>query len=140
MAEQDFTDKYNTKLTDDQEKQFQDWATTNNRTKDTYDYDLRGWWKANQGADASKGSGHLTDEYKKPNHPTFSDQSKYHGKDGFKGGSWGGTDEAPTFTPGPTNLSTYGKEGLQKYFQDTEPGVELKLPQSTMEKRYGAGQ
>src|SRR5690242_7452603 len=83
----DFSGRYNTQLTPAEEQQFQQWAQASGRANDTYDYDLRGAWKS--GA-ATAPNGHLPDTFKKPNHPTFSDQSQYHGIDGYQGGSWGG--------------------------------------------------
>jgi len=126
VDQNDFTDRYNTQLSPAEEQQFQQWAQSNGRARDTYDYDLRGAWKS--GA-ATAPNGHLPDTYKKPNHPTFSDQSQYHGREGFMGGTWGGGDGQPdTFTPGPTNLQMQGPQGLQRYFQQREPDVRLMLP------------
>jgi len=132
------TDKYNTKLSDSEEQQFQSWALQNGRTNDTMDYDMRGWWKENAKNGTPAPGQHFTDKYKKPNHPTFSDESIYHGKDGNKGGTWGGTDAAPTFKPSKTNLQNLTREQLQQYFQNVEPGVMLLLPPTKAQKRYGA--
>jgi hypothetical protein len=75
MAEEiDMTDQYNTKLSDEDEAKYQQWAKDNKREKDTYDYDMRGAWKEGITADPS---GHFPDTYKKPNHPTFSHESQY---------------------------------------------------------------
>ena len=116
----DFTDKYNTELSADDEIKFQKWAKKTGHSGDTYDYDLRGAFKS--GASRSD-NGHLTDEYKKPNHPTFSDQSKYHNVDGNVGGKWDEVDGKTRFTPGDSNhLST---EELKQYFKKVEPGVGL---------------
>ncbi len=117
----DFSNRYNTQLSPAEEQQFQAWAAANNRLRDTYDYDLRGAFKS--GA-ATAPNGHLPDTYKKPNHPTFSDQSQYHGVDGYQGGTWGGGDGRPdTFTPGATNMLPPG--ALQRYFQQREPTAQL---------------
>ncbi len=121
----DFTSRYNTQLSPAEEQQFQAWAAANNRARDLYDYDLRGAFKS--GA-ATAPNGHLPDTYKKPNHPTFSDQSQYHGVDGYQGGTWGGGDGKPdTFTPGATNMLPPG--ALQRYFQQREPTAQL-LPRA----------
>ena len=138
MAEPpDMTDKYNTPLSDDQEASYQKWAKAVGHEGDTRDYDLRGAWKA----DASQAeNGHFPDTFKKPNHPTFSDESQYSGKDGNVGGKWGGTDEAPTFTPSATNLKNMSADELQAYFKKVEPDSKLVLPQSAPDRRYGAGQ
>jgi hypothetical protein len=125
----DFTDKYNTPLQPDQEAAYQQWvgnqsaATGRNVGNDSYDYDMRGWWQANGGADLA--GGHLTDQFKKPNHPTFSDQSQYSGADGYQGGTWQQNGNAWSFTPGKGNL--YSPADLQDYFKRVEPGNTLNL-------------
>ena len=50
------------------------------------DYDLRGFYKK-YGEKAIEEGQHLTDEFKKPNHPTFSKESKYY-KKGLWAGEW----------------------------------------------------
>lgn len=81
----DFSDFYNTKLTDEEEAQYQAWAKKIGHERDVYDYDLRGAWKA--GA-AQTENGHFPDTFKKPNHHTFSEESQY--ADGKRniGGHW----------------------------------------------------
>jgi hypothetical protein len=129
----DYTDRYNTDLAPDKEAAFQGWMRNQSKSvgrnvgKDLYDYDLRGWWQKNNGPDLS--GGHLNDEFKKPNHPTFSDQSQYHGTDGMQGGHW---DQQPgdkwSFTPGSTNV--YSPQELKDYFKRVEPDSTLVLPES----------
>jgi len=73
--------------------------------------------------------GHGTDRYKLPNHPTFSDQSMYHGVDGNEGGKWEQNQAGIwSFTPGKTNLQNWSVSDLQKYFEQREPDVTLILP------------
>lgn len=137
----DFSDKYNTTLptpdlpTTGTEGGYLAWvdaqtaATGRNVGNDSYDYDLRGWYKENGPQDLS--DAHLTDKYKKPNHPTFSDQSIYHGVDGHVGGTWDkqpGTLDQYDFTPGPTNYHSI--PALQDYFKQVEPANTLNVPQS----------
>lgn len=125
----DYTDKYNTELSDDDEKGYQKWIKKQSEAHgrdlrgDNYDYDTRGLYKEMEGKDLEPGHG--PDTHKKPNHPTFSDESKYHGKDGNEGGSWGKKGERGTFKPGKTNKQHRSKEELQKYFKDVEPDVDL---------------
>lgn len=122
----DMTDSYNTPLSPQEEQQFQEWAGKHNKLKDLYDYDMRGFWKNKEGFNER---GHGPDTYKKPNHPTFSDQSQYHGVDGHQGGQWTGSDEKGwTFTPGPTNYDYRSSEDMQNYFKQFEPGTNLQLP------------
>lgn len=125
VDKRDFTNKYNTKLSAKEEAQFQQWANKEGKSGDVYDYDLRGAWKElNSGSMKADDRGHLGDKYKKPNHPTFSDQSVYNGKDGFVGGKWGKEGNADTFTPSKTNVMTDAE--LTKYFKEREPNAKLK--------------
>lgn len=132
----DFSGQYNTALAPDQEAAFQAWtrdqtaklAKTDhprNVANDSYDYDLRGWYAQNGSQDLS--DAHLTDQFKKPNHPTFSDQSQYSGVDGYQGGQWQQNGNAWSFTPGKGNV--YSPEDLQDYFKRVEPGNTVNLPQ-----------
>lgn len=122
----DLTDQYNTPLSPEEEQAFHLWAGS--RVRDTYDYDLRGAYKDSGGSPI--GEGHFPDTYKKPNHPTFSNESIYHGKDGHEGGAWMKMPSGQyTFTPGRTNLESYGASGLQDYFNRVEKGNTLVLPQ-----------
>lgn len=121
----DFTSKYNTELSPEEEIEYKEWATKNNRLNDIYDYDIKGAWKEIKAGTMSEDERkHLGDKYKKPNHPTFSNQSIYHGVDGYEGGEWK-TDKKGnySFLVGPSN--TFSKESLQKYFIEREQGVRL---------------
>ena len=121
----DYSSKYNTQLSLEEEKQFEEWAILNNKVKETYDYDIRGAWKdLVSGKIKADDRGHLTDKYKKPNHPTFSNESIYHGKDGYEGGKWGNKQ----FIPGPTNLKLRQPEELLNYFKKYEPEYKLVFP------------
>ena len=128
--ERDFSSKYNTELSPDDEKRFRAWAMENGRERDVYDYDLRGAWKELLSGEMKEAdNGHLGDKYKKPNHPTFSDQSIYSGKNGNVGGKWDTTENGKTrFTPSATNLRNMSVEELKDYFRKIEPGVVLDIP------------
>lgn len=123
----DYTSRYNTKLSPADEAAYQAWGqqqaalSGRNPAADTYDYDMRGFWKSGQPFAAN---GHAGDVFKKPNHPTFSTLSQYHGADGMVGGVWGGGQNGQpwTFTPGAANLQTQGVAGLQQYFADPRNG------------------
>ena len=137
MAAPDFTGKYNTELSADEEEAFEAFLQKNQEekgrdlSKDLSDYDVRGWWKA--GADTAD-NGHGPDTYKKPNHPTFSDESIYHNKDGHKGGKWTeGEDGKFSYQPSATNLKHYSAKELARYFAEIEPDVQLVMP--TTEQR-----
>ena len=68
-------DKYNTVLSMDDEVKFQAWKKQYAPKDSGEDYDLRGAFKAGLTPDPK--TGHWPDTYKKPNHPTFSNESKY---------------------------------------------------------------
>jgi len=90
------------------------------------DYDMRGAW-AQLGGQVPQGV-HLTDQFKKPNHPTFSAGSRYATPD-QSGGNWV---QLPTgnwaFMPSQTNLSNFGQDNLQRYFDKVEPNNLLLSP------------
>jgi hypothetical protein len=121
----DLSDRYNTQLSPEEEAAYMKWAKENNRLEDSYDYDMRGAFRKGITADPN---GHFPDTFKKPNHPTFSDQSQYHGVDGMVGGSWLRQGEQDAFQPGPANLHWRPLERLQNYFTDREPNAVLLPP------------
>lgn len=131
--ETDYTDKYNTSLNPIESAAYSKWQTNNtimagrDVSKDKYDYDIQGWWKQNQ--DQNLTGGHLTDDWKKPNHPTFSDQSIYHGVDGNNGGTWGkNQDGSWNFSASDTNMQMSDPAELSKYFDKVEPGNTVSFP------------
>ncbi len=63
------------------------------------DYDYRGFFKKNGAVDVQRGQ-HFTDEFKLPNHPTFSVESVYAtGDDLAKAGKWEGEKFVPPTKP-----------------------------------------
>ena len=89
---------YDTSLTREQEAKYQAWRSMLPKPLQYEgDYDLRGYWlDPNTVKDDIKNGQHFTDTYKKPNHPTFSVESKYAvGDNIWKAGSWDGD----KFTP-----------------------------------------
>lgn len=86
-------DKYDTKLLPSEEMKFQQWKAKNAPRDSGEDYDLRGAYK--EGLTRDIESGHWSDKYKKPNHPTFSDQSKYAKDEPKKAGHWNGDQYVP---------------------------------------------
>lgn len=119
--EEDFTEAYNTLLSPEEEKEFNKWMNKEGRAGDLYDYDLRGAWKDNA---KETSNGHLPDTYKKPNHPTFSEESKY-SKD-MPAGKWTVEDGKDVYTA-PAGLSTSKKENLKRYFNKVEKDAVLKF-------------
>ena len=125
FEEQDFTDQYNTQLTPEEEREFQAWAKAEGRERDVFNYDLRGAWKElKSGTMSEDARGHLGDKYKKPNHPTFSDQSIYSTEEN-RGGHWSVENGQDVFVP-RRELSASEANYLQQYFAEREPGVQLK--------------
>lgn len=125
FEEQDFTNHYNTQLTPEEEREFQAWAKAEGRERDVFNYDLRGAWKElKSGTMSEDARGHLGDKYKKPNHPTFSDQSIYSTEEN-RGGHWSVENGQDVFVPG-RELSAAEANYLQQYFAEREPGVQLK--------------
>jgi hypothetical protein len=118
----DFSDRDNTQLTPVEEAEFRQWK----RAGDVYDYDARGAWKAIRDGrmNGPDERDHLEDPFKKPNHPTFSDESIYHGFKGL-GGHWDkdANGNYVGFTPGITNQ--YSPSELARYFFMYEPGLRL---------------
>lgn len=126
LDDKHFNGNYNTELLPEQETKFLEWANANKRLQDLADYDMRGAWLANTG---QSGNGHYPDTFKKPNHPTFSDQSRYHNTDSplggkFVGGSWGrSADGKDTYTPSREMVSQPGYVTFmqQRYMPQVEP-------------------
>jgi hypothetical protein len=67
--------QFDTVLSPAEEIEFQKWKKKHAPNDSGVDYDLRGAFKA--GIQPDRDTGHWPDLYKKPNHPTFSDQSIY---------------------------------------------------------------
>lgn len=79
-------DDYNTQLSPSDEAMFQVWKSQNAPHDSGADYDLRGAYQS--GLQPSAANGHWPDTYKKPNHPTFSDQSVYAKSNPGMAGYW----------------------------------------------------
>jgi hypothetical protein len=118
-------DRYNTPLSSEDEQRFN--ALAKGRMGDLSDYDLRGAFKA--GAWPKNPGEHFPDTFKKPNHPTFSNESQYDMSGA--GGRWGVENGRDTFTPGPANMPL---QQLRQYFNAREPNAKLIEPQ-----RFAAG-
>src|ERR1035437_5231124 len=81
-----FDEKFNTRLQPQEEAAFKQWKSQYAPKDSGEDYDLRGALKAGLKPDAE--TGHWPDTFKKPNHPTFSDQSSYAKYAPEKAGHW----------------------------------------------------
>jgi len=109
----------------------------------TRDYDLQGYYKKHKGVDLPEiitPELHLNDEFKKPNHITFSNGSIYSTPE-HTGGQWKNEKEdesgAWSFIPTEYNLKNTPTNKLQEYFNTYEKGSNLILP--NMRKKYAFG-
>ena len=120
----DYTHEFNTPLTPEEEARYR--RELGDKANDTYDYDMRGFWKSQGQLDPR---GHAGDQFKKPNHPTFSDQSQY-SNFAVPGGHWSEPriPEKVHFTPSHVNIENMGEQGLQAYFEEVEPENILDKP------------
>jgi hypothetical protein len=66
--------KFDTKLPEERREEFNEWKRTYAPNDSGIDYDLQGAFL--EGMTPGE-DGHFPDKYKKPNHPTFSNESKY---------------------------------------------------------------
>jgi hypothetical protein len=127
LPEQDpemmYTDRFNTGLSEKEQKDFNQWAAEESKRQgrdilmDKGAYDVQGFWKSGDYKKMDQDN-HGTDTWKKPNHPTFSNQSRYHGMDGFYGGNWnpdGG------YQPSKQSAGMYGPSYYKRMFAE-EPG------------------
>ena len=119
--EHDFSSKFNTEISDDDYIKYLEWRNfLPDNFKSVYDYDLRGLFldkeeldKFNKSFLSDPENAHMTDKYKKPNHPTFSNESQWHGSNGFFGGEW--SKDGLEFKASNTNISLNGTRGIINY-------------------------
>ena len=90
------------------------------------DYDMDAYIRKYGQPDQSKGQ-HLTDEFKLPNHITFSSDSVYSTPE-KKGGDWKEEAGKWHFYASAHNLKEHSAEELRDYFRRKEPDAVLHLP------------
>lgn len=135
----DYSAQYNTPIPTQRQAEFDRWiadqirTTGRNPLHDRYDYDVNGYFLSGAAKDSR---GHGTDLFKKPNHPTFSNESQYHGINGLHGGRWITTPGGTFYEPSPLNIQLHGAEKLRRYFQQVEPETQL-LPPPLSPKEIG---
>jgi hypothetical protein len=128
-----FKDKYNTELTKEEQKDFDKWVAKESKQQgrdimmDKGAYDIQGFWKSGDWKKRDADN-HGTDTWKKPNHPTFSNQSKYNGAGGLYGGNW--TEDAG-YQPSKQSLNNYGPDYYNWMF-----GEEPNRPEHLDMSRY----
>jgi uncharacterized protein YecA (UPF0149 family) len=95
------------------------------------DYDYEGY-RNKYGKDPYEElkKGHLTDEFKKPNHITFSDESVYHSAE-TPGGRWSKEGDKWHFHASEYNVEQHGAERMKTYFEKHEPDAVLHLPKKS---------
>jgi len=106
---------------------YQNWLQENHLREDPT-YDMYGAYQA--GLTPSE-NGHMSDEYKLPNHPTYSGESVYAQKPGAPpAGEWiKGNNGLWSFKATDTNIKNAGGvDGLKRYFDRVESGTALTLP------------
>lgn len=120
------------------EQDYRGWLNTIGMTKkagfavdDDYtgkDYDLRGFYDKYGPVNVNvKGGQHFTDEFKLPNHETFSVESRYAvGDNAKKAGHWNGDTYVPPGAPPTSDVGglTYGAPRSLKNVDDTNPPPE----------------
>jgi len=116
---------YDTRLSPSDEKALQAWKKQYAPDDSGGDYDLRGAYKAGLKPDPQ--NGHWPDTFKKPNHPTFSEESQYHGKE-YRGGRWVYAEDGKpmAFEQSDTNAQHWPEWAIKDYLNRAEPGVALK--------------
>jgi hypothetical protein len=92
---------------------FQLWKSQYAPKDSGYDYDLRGAFKAGLTPDPK--TGHWPDTFKKPNHPTFSNESIYAKIRPDLAGQWAGANRDQYVSPSPI--------GAVKQLQLTRPSI-----------------
>lgn len=113
-----FKDKYNTPLTEEEKIEYDAWVASESKrqgrdiTMDLGAYDIQGFWKSGDYLKMDEDN-HGSDKWKKPNHPTFSNQSKYHNIDGYIGGTWS---EDGGYTPSDYTRQLYDKNYYDRLF------------------------
>ena len=131
-----YRNRYNTELTPSEKKEFDKWVAKESKRQgrdilmDMGAYDVQGFWKSGDHKRMDQDN-HGTDTWKKPNHPTFSNQSKYHGADGFYGGNW---KEDGAYQPSKQTLEMYGSD-----YYDWMFGLEPNRPEHLDTSRYNSG-
>ena len=127
--------QFDTPLSPDQQAGFMAWKAKNAPNDTGRDYDLQGAYQASLRPD---GRGHMDDEFKKPNHPTFSAGSKYK-TDEEPGGVWATRNGHDIFIPTGHNLSNMSLDKMTDYFRDVEPNGQIQAPDDLTEQNAAKG-
>lgn len=110
-------------------------AVLRKATPENPDYDMASYVEKYGVPDQSRGQ-HVTDEFKLPNHITFSKGSIY-SQPGMEGGTWqrGGSEALWQFTPSEFNLQMHSPDEMADYFRTREQkGALVVLPDGRVVK------
>lgn len=103
----DASNNYNTPIPQDRLEDYKKfWMSLPKDIRNIRDYDMQGFFLS---GDRRSSNGHFTDRFKKPCHPTFSDESIYNDKTkGIIGGHWYGETFIPSFYNNEWYKKAYG--------------------------------
>jgi hypothetical protein len=129
---------FNTKLSNEDERMYEAYKKSLGEQGTEHDYDLRGYWKKYGRFEGEHELGsHFTDEFKKPNHPTFSTGSIYHGSQNPNGtvnigGEWlTNPDGKDVFAPPNWRYSDPVNRSLLQYYLDSPFGEQGQVSQAS---------
>lgn len=115
---------YDTQLSPEQEQAYQAWKQQNAPRDSGADYDLRGAFQAGvrpAGPEAGADAGHFPDTFKKPGHPTFSNQSQYAPARPDLAGFWQGENYIPPVAPSGAEMFRGGQLPPSQGFPSAQP-------------------
>jgi site-specific DNA-cytosine methylase len=129
----DLTTEYNTPLKPEERDDYNAYKASLGERGNDQDYDLQGYWLKyvkGQPRLAKPAGEHFVDEFKKPNHPTFSDESVYHKtKDQYgyelQGGKWYG--DSAYLPPETIRQNPEKMAQLRKYLEGPAEGGKVEL-------------
>ena len=109
---------YSTVLTPEDSVKYNQWKNTiPKRLQYEGDYDLAGFWKKNPTWTPNTPGVHMTDQFKKPNHPTFSNESQYYNDSlKYKAGYWENDNYIPFKKADGGNVGNPNYEAENKEF------------------------
>lgn len=117
-----------TKFDDTTENKYQQWrASLPKNLQYEGDYDLRGFYKENPDFNINDSEQHLTDKWKLPNHPTFSDESVYYKGNENYGGKWKSYDYGDVYTPNNPEVKQQKLEWKKGFYSKDKVVVDGKL-------------
>lgn len=117
-----------TKFDDTTENKYQQWrASLPKNLQYEGDYDLRGFYKENPDFNSNDSEQHLTDKWKLPNHPTFSDESVYYKGNENYGGKWKSYDYGDVYTPNNPEVKQQKLEWKKGFYSKDKVVVDGKL-------------